>query len=236
LCGRISASGVGLWGEIGVLFDGILSTTFIVSGLALIFGAFGAQATIQYKGWVVAGVAAIALAFLFAVDYLRRDSYVIVELLSKKNPSTTIKADNVLIKGTVEPMGDTLRTRFFVRYRDVGNRIPRFDVAIPRENASENVVESICFSKDNLVPWFGRGSHLIWWLNESSMEVFDQGRVRIGSKKDCGFSEPSPLVRLLDFGISSAHAQGAPDIETLLADLLSDNVDVRRLSRERLAD
>src|SRR5262245_52555364 len=62
---------IGLWGEIAVGLDGILSTTFMVSGLALIFGAFGSQATVQYKGWVVAGAAAIALIFLFAIDYLR---------------------------------------------------------------------------------------------------------------------------------------------------------------------
>jgi hypothetical protein len=228
---------VGLWAEISVALDGILSTTFIVSGLALIFGAFGSQATVQYKGWVIAGVAAIALIFLFAIDYLRRDSFVIIELLTPKTPTTTIKAGNAIIKGTVNAEGTRLRTRFFVRYRDVNDTDLRFDIERPKkENESENSIVSICLTRDKLVRWFGRGGQLNWWLNEPSMEIFDNSRHLIGSRKDCGGDESSPFARLPHLGLSTAHAQGSPDIESLIQDLLSDNTDVRRLARDRLAD
>src|SRR5262249_7930445 len=46
---------IGLWGEIAVTLDGIMSTTFIVSGLALIFGAFGSQRPYATRaGWLPA--------------------------------------------------------------------------------------------------------------------------------------------------------------------------------------
>jgi hypothetical protein len=233
---------IGLWGEIAVTLDGILSTTFMVSGLALIFGAFGSQATVQYKGWVIAGVAAIALIFLFAIDYLRRDSYVIVELLTSKAFVTTLKAGEAIIKGTVESAGQSqLRTRFVVRYRHMDDLTPRFDTEWPKaENQSENPIVSLCFTRDKLIHWFGRGGQLEWRLLnatsplEAGMEIRDQKNTLIGSRRECGEDSPPPVAHLPGPAMPSAHAEPTAPAD-LINDLLSDNPDVRRLARDRLA-
>ena len=228
---------IGLWAEVAVTLDGILSTTFIVSGLALIFGAFGSQATIQYKGWVVAGVAAIALIFLFAIDYLRRDSYAVIDLLTSKTPTTTVTAGDAIIKGAVSRQGENLRTRFYISYKYVSDTDPRFEVELPnRNNDSEKLLVSICFKKEKLIHSFGRGRQVNWSLNETNMQIIDASKNLVGSKDVCPGYQPGPLVGSRLFAITSAHAQGAAEIEPLIQDLLSDNTDVRRLARDQLAD
>jgi len=233
---------IGLWGEIAVTLDGIMSTTFIVSGLALIFGAFGSQATVRYKGWVVAGVAATALIFLFAIDYLRSDSYVIVQLRSPKEVTTTISAGNAIIKGTVQN-GPLLRTRFIVFYRELGDSNPEFVAEWPKANdRSENPTVLICLARERLIRWFGRGDELDWQLHTTgpldvNTEIRDDKSDLIGSSRECGSGAESPpsTVRAPDLAESRAHAEQASDVDTLIEDLLSENPDVRRLARDRLA-
>jgi hypothetical protein len=229
---------VGLWGEIAVKLDGILSATFMVSGLALIFGAFGSQATVQYKGWVVAGAAATALIFLFAIDYLRRDSIVIVDLQTSKDVTTTLTAGGQINKGIVDNFPQFIRTRFYVRYSEVMNDMPQFDTHWWTGNVPDT---SLCFSKDRLTRWFGRGGQLDWRLSaanpqDGNMEILDRrNNSRIGSKLECG-GENTSTARLPDFAIASAHAQPAADDEILIEDLLNENPDVRRLARSQLAN
>ena len=153
---------VGVWAEFTVVLDGVLSTTFIVSGLALIFAAFGAQATVQYKGWVVAGVAAIALIFLFAIDYLRRDSYVIVDLMTPKRSPPSFRTGDTTIPGAPDFEGDLLRTRFFIRYRQLDDSNLSFYAQWPRDDPHQSPIVLICFTRDKLVHWFGRGHQLKW--------------------------------------------------------------------------
>src|SRR5262249_38482882 len=133
------------------------------------------------------------LIFLFAIDYLRRDSYVIVELLTSKAFVTTIKAGEAIIKGTVEGAGPSnLRTRFVVRYRHLDDTTPRFDTEWPKaDNQSENPIVSLCFSRDKLIHWFGRGGELDWRLTaanplDPAMEIRDQKNNLIGSRRECG--------------------------------------------------
>ena len=57
-----------------------LSILIICSGLGIIFGAFGSTAVINYKGVVIAGVAAIAVALLLVVDWVMRESLVRLEV------------------------------------------------------------------------------------------------------------------------------------------------------------
>jgi len=231
---------IGLWGEIAVTLDGIMSTTFIVSGLALIFGAFGSQATVRYKGWVVAGVAATALIFLFAIDYLRSDSYVVVQLRSPKEVTTMISAGNAIIKGTVQN-GPLLRTRFIVFYRELGDSNPEFVAQWPKtDDRSEDPAVSICLARERLIRWFGRGDELDWQLHTTgpldvNTEIRDDKSNLIGSRRECGNGSPTPVARAPDLAESPAHAEQASDDDALIEDLLSENPDVRRLARDRLA-
>ena len=57
-----------------------LSILIICSGLGIIFGAFGSTAVINYKGVVIAGVAAVAVALLLVVDWVMRESLVRLEV------------------------------------------------------------------------------------------------------------------------------------------------------------
>lgn len=230
---------VGVWAEIAVALDGILCTTFIVSGLGLIFGAFGSQATVQYKKWVVTGVAATSLIFLFAIDYLRRDSYVVIELLTTKTPTTVISAGDATIKGSVTNEGSRLRTRFVVLHgsvRDTDVRILTEWPPRPTEVRSENRVEPLCLGDYKLMHTFGRGRSLAWRLSETAMKIRDDSNNLIASRAKCGIDDLGPSARLPSLLITSANAQSAPEVQALVQDLLSDNTDVRRLARESLAN
>src|SRR5262249_40144949 len=197
-------------------------------------------ATVRYKGWVVAGVAATALIFLFAIDYLRSDSYVVILLRSPKEVSTTINAGNAIIKGTVQN-GPLLRTRFIVFYKELGDSNPNFLAEWPKAgDRSENPAVLICLARERLIRWFGRGDELDWQLHttgplDANTAIRDDKNNLIGSSRECGNDSPIPVARAPNLAESPAHAEQAPDHDALIEDLLSENPDVRRLARDRLA-
>lgn len=226
---------VGLSTDIFTLLDGILSTTFIVSGLAVVFGALGTQATVRYKGMVIAGVAATALIFLFAIDYLRRDSYVIVELITSQKPTTDMEAGDTLIKGTVKKYGDKLQTKFFVLYSYITNSDPRFEIDMHNSDSEESPRSPVCFDKGKLLHWFGRNAKVTWSLNEETLQIFDDNNNLVGSENECpGYQKVK--LHWPEIGITAAHAQSVAAINSMIEDLLSDNTDVRRLTRDQLAN
>jgi hypothetical protein len=233
---------VGLWGEIAVRFDGILSTTFIVSGLALVFGAFGAQAVIRYKSWVVAGTAAIALIFLFAIDHLRQQSIVIIDMWVP-HPGTEIELDK-RIPGILErkETPSSFWLRYHVLYRQIEYTSPAVITKWPNPSLNETkepLEANICITRDKITPWFGRGRHAEWRVKaehweDPNMEIRDNRGNLIGTRKECGSNYS--IASISNLAISSAHAEVEPDINSLLNDLLSDDADVRRLARDQLAD
>jgi hypothetical protein len=226
---------VGIWSEFAVALDGILSTTFIVSGLALIFAGFGAQATVQYKGWVVAGVAATALIFLFAIDYLRRDSYVIVDLMTPKKPPPSFRTGDANMSGAPEFEGDLLRTRFFIRYRKLDEGNLSFYAQWPRDDPTQSPFVLVCFTRDKLVHWFGRGRQLKWWLSDDEKRIVDVDNRVVATSSACAPGQGGS-AGLPTFAIGPALAQGAPRTDALIQDLLSDTAEVRRLARDQLAE
>jgi hypothetical protein len=144
---------IGVWAEIYVKLDAILSTTFMVSGLALIFGAFGAQATVRYKSLVIAGVAATALIFLFAIDYLRHQSIVIIDIWTPDKFVTTIKAGLARVKGTVEGNAPSMiQMRYYLQYAQLQDD-PNVITAWPNPSGGEALVEepSSCKSRRRAV-------------------------------------------------------------------------------------
>jgi hypothetical protein len=230
---------IGVWAEIYVKLDAILSTTFMVSGLALIFGAFGAQATVRYKSLVIAGVAATALIFLFAIDYLRHQSIVIIDIWTPDKFVTTIKAGLARVKGTVEGNAPSMiQMRYYLQYAQLQDD-PNVITAWPNPSGGEALEVPICVTRDKVLPWFGRGAVELQVKAASredpNMEILNRkSGKQIGSRKDCDIPDPT-VAGARNPVISSAHAEAAADIDRLIEDLLSDNTDVRRLARDRLA-
>ena len=81
--GLLVGSGLFLVGILCQTFNLIaptLSILIICSGLGIIFGAFGSTAVINYKGFVIAGVAAVSIALLLVVDWVMRESLLKLEI------------------------------------------------------------------------------------------------------------------------------------------------------------
>lgn len=212
-----------------------LSILVICSGLGIIFGAFGSTAVINYKGVVIAGVAAVAIALLLIVDWVMRESLVRLEV------------DGDVRGARLELFGDSAypgadhggrRFEFFI----IGNQITKerlsLVVTLPvseAERAARGGAREIIFDciPSTAITRFIGGGRTLQWRFDAEREMLtgvEGGPVRSGP---CIEADDGPGFASLGV-LGAAHAQDA-SIDQLLADLESESTAIRREARERLS-
>jgi hypothetical protein len=212
-----------------------VSILVICSGLGIIFGAFGSTAVINYKGVVIAGVAAIAVALLLVVDWVMRESLVRLEV------------DGDVKGARLELFGDSAypgadhsgrRFEFFIIGREITKDRLSLVVTLPaaemersgRSGSREIVFD--CIPSTAITRYIGGGKTLQWRF-DAGREVLtgvDGATIKSGP---CFDDEDTPSFASLGL-VSTAMAQDA-NIDTLLADLESESAAVRREARLALA-
>lgn len=212
-----------------------LSILVICSGLGIIFGAFGSTAVINYKGVVIAGVAAVAVALLLVVDWVMRESLVRLEI------------DGDVKGARLELFGDSAypgadhggrRFEFFIIGREITKDRLSLIVSLPvaeMERSGRGGSREIafdCIPSTAITRYIGGGKTLQWRF-DAGREVLtgvDGGTVKSGP---CFDDEDTPSFASLGL-IGAAIAQDA-NIDQLLADLESESAAVRREARIQLA-
>ena len=236
--GLLVGSGLFLIGILCQTFNLIaptLSILIICSGLGIIFGAFGSTAVINYKGIVVAGVAAIAVALLLVVDWVMRESLVRLEV------------DGDVKGARLELFGDEAypgadhggrRFEFFIIGREITKDRLSLIVTLPvaeMERSGRSGAREISFDciPSTAITRFIGGGKTLQWRFDADREVLigvDGGTIKSGP---CFEGEDTPSFASLGL-VGAAMAQDA-DIDALLADLESKSAAVRREARIELA-
>lgn len=231
---------------VGLACDGLsfvtstVATLVTCSGLGIVFGAFGSTAVIRYKGVVIAGVAAVAIALLLVVDHIRRERLVRLEI------DGDVKGARLELFGESAYPGADQSGRSF-EFFILGNAItkerlslivtlptshPETDGADPREIAFD------CIPSTAISKFIGAGKTLQWRFDKDDelLTGVDGKSIASGPCPEGGTSRPS--FSLLDGFqvVGEAFAQGVEDVHELLADLESDSAAVRRAARTRLAE
>lgn len=217
-----------------------LSILIICSGLGIIFGAFGSTAVINYKGIVVAGVAAVALVLLLVVDWVMRESLVRIEV------DGDVRGARLELFGDSAYPGadhDGRRFEFFIVGRDITKDRLSLIVSLPPEEGQRDSRSGMrevvfdCIPSTAITRFIGGGKTLQWRF-DAEHEVLtgvEGGPVQSGPCMDGGALGPS-FASLDDVSlIGTAHAQDG-NIESLLADLESESAAVRRNARSALAE
>ena len=212
-----------------------LSILIVCSGLGIIFGAFGSTAVINYKGVVIAGVAAIAVALLLVVDWVMRESLVRLEV------------DGDVKGARLELFGDEAypgadhggrRFEFFIIGREITKDRLSLIVTLPAaemERSGRSGAREISFDciPSTAITRFIGGGKTLQWRFDADREVLigvDGGTVKSGP---CFEDEDTPSFASLGL-VGAAMAQDA-GIDALLADLESESAAVRREARIELA-
>ena len=231
----------------GLFLIGILCQTFnliaptvsilvICSGLGIIFGAFGSTAVINYKGIVIAGVAAIAVALLLVVDWVMRESLVRLEV------------DGDVKGARLELFGDEAypgadhggrRFEFFIIGREITKDRLSLIVTLPTaemERSGRSGAREISFDciPSTAITRFIGGGKTLQWRFDADREVLvgvDGGTIKSGP---CFEDEDTPSFASLGL-VGAAMAQDDANIDALLADLESESAAVRREARIELA-
>lgn len=213
-----------------------LSILIICSGLGIIFGAFGSTAVINYKGFVIAGVAAVSIALLLVVDWVMRET-----LLKLEIDGDVRGARLDLFGETAFPGADHgQRFEFYIVGRAVSGSRDRLTLVVTPPQGAERdrtqlgrTIEFECIPSTAITRFIGSGRTLQWRFDaDREVLVGVEGKtIQSGPCRDDQVEGPS--FASLDL-IGSAQAQEG-NIPQLLADLESDSATVRRDARDRLA-
>ncbi|MEM7121813.1 MAG: hypothetical protein AAF563_11085 [Pseudomonadota bacterium] len=214
-----------------------ISLLITCSGLGIIFGAFGSTAVIRYKGVVVAGVAAIAIALLYFVDLLMRD-----DLVRLRIDGDVREADLTLFGDETYPGAEgENRHEFVIIGREVKSEWLTLVVELSPEDAEKAGkpdVEFSCLPGRSIGQFLGSGKIIQWRFNASTEELTGVD----GAENKTVRSGPCPIpggLELVKDGeltiFSSALAQTSADVDALIDDLTSDSALVRRNAREELS-
>ncbi len=215
------------------LIASTVSILIICSGLGIILGAFGSTAVINYKGFVIAGVAAISVALLFVVSNEMRESLLRIEIDGEVSGARLeLHGDNPF------PGADHgRRFEFYVLGRSVAGDRQRFAlyVTLPEDagNAERRTIEFECIPGTAILSQIGSGGTLHWSLDAKNglLKNVEGRSIPSGPCVDAGGDRRMNVG--LDL-IGSAHAQDG-NIPQLLADLDSDSATIRRDARDKLA-
>lgn len=212
-----------------------LSILVICSGLGIIFGAFGSTAVINYKGVVIAGVAAVSVALLLVVDWVMRESLVRLEV------------DGDVKGARVELFGDTAypgadhggrRFEFFIIGREITKDRLSLVVTLPAaemERSGRSGSREIafdCIPSTAITRYIGGGKTLQWRF-DAGREVLtgvDGATIRSGP---C--FEDTDTPSFASFGLVGVAMAQEGNVDALIADLESESAAVRREARIALA-
>ena len=204
----------------------------LCSGLGLIFGAFGLTATINYKGIVVAGVAAVAIVLLLVVDHLVQDD------IARLRVDGDIKGAKLELSGDEEYLGVDRGTsyEFVIVGREI--RQPRLKLYVSFPQAadtefSEYIFE--CIAKSEIEKYLGGNETVQWRFDRKNGLITGPNGKRIAAVGGCvdpGAATTFSFWKGLS-PVGSAAAQGS--IDSLLRGLNSESSVERRTSRKALA-
>jgi hypothetical protein len=218
-----------------------ISILVICSGLGIIFGAFGSTAVINYKGFVVAGVAAIAVALLLVVDFVMRESLVRIEV------DGDVRGARLELFGDSAYPGadhDGRRFEFFIVGREITKDRLSLIVSLPPDDrerdgrADMREVVFDCIPATAITRFIGGGKTLQWRF-DSGRELLtglEGGPVRSGPCQDGGALGPNFAALEALSPIGPALADETAGIPFILADLESESAAVRRNARTALAE
>ncbi len=216
-----------------------LSILVVCSGLGIIFGAFGSTAVINYKGVVVAGVAAIAVVLLLVVDFVMRESLVRIEV------DGDVRGARLELFGDSAYPGadhDGRRFEFFIVGREITKDRLSLIVSLPPDDrdgrADMREVVFDCIPATAITRFIGGGKTLQWRFDAGRelLTGLDGGPVRSGPCMDGGALGPDFAALEALSPIGPALADETADIPTILADLESESAAVRRNARTALAE
>lgn len=237
----IAIIGGAVWCEIHSSVDATFNLLLVASGLSIVFSAFGSQGTVQFRSFVIAGCGAICIILFFSVDYVRSNSYAVIDIMTPIGQSPVFEMWKSRLKGESSISGNLKTTRFVIFHKDI----------LAENLVSVSLSESdkaprICIEKDRIKPFFGRSSNRIWTVSADSQEIVDRSNGNmLGSLTDClqplNRTSTGSLSNLLDYHwIATAYAElatglSAEDLQTIFDNLASDETDIRRLTRQQVA-
>lgn len=223
------------------LVDFTSSQLILCSGLGILFGAFGSMATINYKGIVVAGVAAIAIALLGTVSYLIEDDYVIVKIGGvKKANKVDMYGDRSYYGAPTRDSYDFIVLRRDLERRNVNLLIEVLDQAQAGDQQQPREYIFECVERDRILKALGSIQAIEWRFDQSRELLLDFDGTTIASvgpcqSEDSGGPDQPSFSWIGDFLIGTAFAQGL-DAEALLLELESDSTAARRDARNALSE
>ena len=238
----------GLVVGVGLFLVGVACETFnliaptvailiICSGLGIVFGAFGSTAVINYKGFVVAGVAALAIGLLLIVDYVMRESLVRVEV------DGDVKGARLELFGDTTYPGadhDGRLFEFFIVGRQITKDRLSLIVTLPMPpDATEGEPPEVafdCIPSTAITRFIGSGKILQWRFDrhDEILTGVDGHTIHSGPCGENGGPTPGFALDKSPSLIGSAYAQDG-DVAALLDDLQSDSAAVRRDARIKLS-
>lgn len=207
----------------------ISSTFLLISGVSIIFGAFGANASYKRKGIVVGGVASIALLAFATFHYFQQKE---IGILQIRGDVRDIKAE--LTGASALPgahHGNYLEFRFLPDEVEIDH----LSLSIAR--ADDNEVEFDCIPQSALTKAFGGSKRLVWRYDSSTSVLtgVKEGNEAVRAGPCLPADDETPRFTLFDELDVIATAHAARPIQQILADLESDIAVIRRNARKELA-
>jgi hypothetical protein len=223
--------------------DGTQANLLLCIGAALVLAAFGGQATVRIGSFVLAGVAAVAVALFFVLQDQSRNRVVggrITSFDDSRFERIEMKNENPILGRVV--VNPNAQEKSWFDFAIFENQLSQTSITVTLDPKDKTQHEIPIFVNRSVVdPLFGTQQRLEWELKEVSQDgekvfrIFDL-RTRKPVDED-QIASNSPPRRPLFGLIGSAYAQDAPsiaDLSTYLDSLTSDDTSLRRAARDAL--
>jgi hypothetical protein len=136
------------------------SRLVLCAGLGILFGAFGSTATLKYKGAVIAGVAAIAIALLYVVATLTNTQPTFGKITGN------IKGADIAVEGDKVYPGTMGRTAYDFVVLENELKRPAFNVFVTfralTPDAEDEEIPFRNIKKKYIEKFLGSGKHIEW--------------------------------------------------------------------------
>lgn len=220
------------------------SLMLFCSGLGVVFGAFGATATIRYKGVVIAGVTATAIALLAVLDYYISDNYVEIEIKGYPEGARLSLTGDRDYPGAEN--GDLRKYDFIVLGREIRSHVLGVIVEVDDEDAAGESRPRYfnCIRKAEVEPFLGSGRLLQWrfgsdmaFLEDEDSTITVEGECRRDTNDASATAAEAAPLDLSRLGLIAAALAGEEpkSLPELFAELESKSSAVRRAARGKLA-
>ncbi len=206
----------------------ISSTFLLISGVSIIFGAFGANASYKRKGIVVGGVASIALMAFATFHYFQQKE---IGILQIRGDVKDIRAE---LTGSSALPG--AHHGNFLEFRFLPGEVEIDHLSLAITPSDDRLIEFDCIPQSALTRAFGGSKRLVWRYDSTKgvlTGVEDESK-EVPAGPCLAPGETAPRFSLLDSIQPLASAHAAESIESLLYDLESEIAIVRRNARRQL--